>query len=477
MDENNPKRMGGEPTANENEMQFDNLHTLENFLDIYDNPAEMVLTEALANSIDVNSTEVKITIGELRNSPGKYLIRFEDNGPGMDASQFDNYHVGSRSSKSKGNGIGFAGIGAKVYLAAYSDTEIITETCCGSDSLASKMYLKDRKIMWKLLKSQRKTVGTSYSVILREEDYNYLKKNLEELIIESFNNAILGGLKITINGESVKPWLPKAVKTKQGVLKVGEKKLPFTFLLCEDEIPPHKRNMELHVSGKKITVRKPSYILDLKADYQYKIYIVVDAMDISDYLKTDKVSFKPGFVNFHVIRGLDKETLKIAKEFGLMAESKPSTFESNQLTKALEDILKDPEFAWLNPLAQKIISCGPTGPGTGSSGTSCGGTRSSTSKSTGAKRLGTGLSIMYVFEKDNPKDGWLDLATNRPVVNLEQPLYLKVEHNVSARNYHVAKVVISSLVRHAAVKKGLSAEEALDLQTELLTKVRDAIWC
>ena len=280
MDKNNPKRMGGEPTANENEMQFDNLHTLENFLDIYDNPADMVLTEALANSIDVNSSEVKITIGQLRSHAGKYLIRFEDNGPGMDASQFDNYHVGSRSSKSKGNGIGFAGIGAKVYLAAYPDTEIITETCCGSDSLASKMYLKDRKIMWKLLKSERKIVGTSYSVILREEDYNYLEKNLEELVIESFNNAILGGLKITINGESVKPWLPKAVKTKQGVLTVGAKKLPFTFLLCEDEIPSHRRNMELHVSGKKITVRKPSYILDLKAEYQNKIYVVVNAMDI-----------------------------------------------------------------------------------------------------------------------------------------------------------------------------------------------------
>ena len=43
--------------SNEHEMKFDNLHTLENFLDIYDNPAEMVVTEAIANCLDVNSSK------------------------------------------------------------------------------------------------------------------------------------------------------------------------------------------------------------------------------------------------------------------------------------------------------------------------------------------------------------------------------------------------------------------------------------
>ena len=85
--------------------------------------------------------------------------------------------------------------------------------------------------------------------------------------------------------------------------------------------------------------------------------------------------------------------------------------------------------------------------------------------------------LKFVIIRQDDRDGWIDLATNRPAVNLEQPLYLKVEGNVSARNYHVAKAVVSSLVRHAAEKKGLSVDGALDLQTQLLTKVRDAIWC
>ena len=42
----------------EHDMQFDNLHTLENFLDIYNDSGEMVVTEAIANSLDVNATKI-----------------------------------------------------------------------------------------------------------------------------------------------------------------------------------------------------------------------------------------------------------------------------------------------------------------------------------------------------------------------------------------------------------------------------------
>ena len=54
---------------------------------------------------------------------------------------------------------------------------------------------------------------------------------------------------------------------------------------------------------------------------------------------------------------------------------------------------------------------------------------------------------------------------------------IKVENNISARNYHVSKVVITALVNHGAQNRGLSVEEAFGIQTKVMTKVRDAIWC
>ena len=155
--------------STEHDMEFDNLHALENFLDIYNNSGEMVVTEAIANSLDVDSDTIDIKIG--KNSNGKRMITFQDNGPGMNKEVFADYHVGSRSTKSKGTGIGFAGIGAKVYLAAYDKTEIITETCCGNDVLASVMYRKGRQIKWRRrTPTTKKKRGTLYKVLLNNQD-------------------------------------------------------------------------------------------------------------------------------------------------------------------------------------------------------------------------------------------------------------------------------------------------------------------
>ena len=115
----------------EHDMEFDNLHTVENFTDIYDNPAEMVVYESVSNSIDANANNVNIIT---RTDSGEYSISFLDNGPGMDTQQFADYQVGSRSTKDKKFGLGFAGIGAKLYVIAHEKSEIITET--GKDTVS-----------------------------------------------------------------------------------------------------------------------------------------------------------------------------------------------------------------------------------------------------------------------------------------------------------------------------------------------------
>src|SRR2546428_5128522 len=86
---------------------------IENFLNAYPmSPEDVLVVESVANGLDAkaNTINLKITTD---------LFAAEDNGKGMDKKEFeDNFAALAISSKEKGGGgIGFAGIGARLYLA------------------------------------------------------------------------------------------------------------------------------------------------------------------------------------------------------------------------------------------------------------------------------------------------------------------------------------------------------------------------
>ena len=105
-------------------MEVDSVHLLVDLTRMYDSGTEMVVSEAFGNAVDIKSTELQIDFGE--DSDGKY-IRFKNNGPPMSEKDFRNYHVIARSSKDYGKGLGWAGIGAKLYLGSWLESKIITE--------------------------------------------------------------------------------------------------------------------------------------------------------------------------------------------------------------------------------------------------------------------------------------------------------------------------------------------------------------
>jgi len=83
------------------------LETLKNLLDMYVYPKEEVLVlEAVANGIDAKAKKIEISFDQ--NDSGHY-ITFLNNGPPMNKADFQNYHTISSSTKTKGEGIGFAG--------------------------------------------------------------------------------------------------------------------------------------------------------------------------------------------------------------------------------------------------------------------------------------------------------------------------------------------------------------------------------
>ena len=127
------------------DLQIQLYETLRNLLNSYSRqPEEVLVLETVGNGIDAKSKKIDII---LTKDKEEYFIAFHNNGLPMSNKDFENYHTVSSSSKVKGEGIGFAGVGAKIYLGVEHETEIITITGKNEKSLfVSRMYRNGKKI-------------------------------------------------------------------------------------------------------------------------------------------------------------------------------------------------------------------------------------------------------------------------------------------------------------------------------------------
>jgi len=451
----------------EADMEFDHLHALENFVDIYDNQAEMVVYESISNSIDAGAKNIEIKTG---TDSGDYSVSFLDDGPGMDKSQFSDYQVCSRSTKDKKFGLGFAGIGSKLYVGKNHGAKIITETFNGQEQLACAFYVKDGKIKTCQRKPMHKFTrpGTFYEVILSQNDHYYIEDNLKDILVDTFNHAMLDGLKITINNNKIKPWNPPATEKRTGTVYLRSIKLRYHFYLFKDDFPQHWKNLNYQIMGKTISKKKLEFINELKAEYHQKIYVSVDALPLKSYLKTDKSSFSRGFHEYHHV--VNKEIYSIAKQLGLLSNSTPNKLINNVLTKAFAELFNDPKYAWLNPHTLFSRRTGGGGHSGGHSGGHGG--------CSGVKRPRT-LRGFAVVLSDSPKDkreGWLEIQNNAVAINVGHPIHIQFETVTTTLQYHYARVIVSILVLHGSEQKSMTLKEAIELQTEILTKVKDKLW-
>ena len=274
-------------------VEVDTDHLMVDLARMYDSGSEMVVSEVFGNAVDISATELDVTLGT--DSEGKY-VKFVNNGPAMGKEDFVNYNTLARSSKQFGEGLGWAGIGAKLYLGIWQDSKIITTSSDGITTTATELYFtKENLLWWDYIQSSEKFQGTSYKAYLRDEDYVTLETQLEVIIRKLFNSAMLNGMIVTVNGKIIQPWEPKTIDTIDCVLTIGKIKLPYKVLITDTNIQSDRCNIEYHVSGKCIVIKKPKNLLSgVKTEYKKRFYVIVDAKCISDQLKTNKHNFKPG---------------------------------------------------------------------------------------------------------------------------------------------------------------------------------------
>jgi hypothetical protein len=146
------------------ETRVDLLHLLEDLRDAYVASLEdTILTEAVANALDSGATRVRFV-----TDPAGSSLTLVDDGAGMRRRDLRRYHDLATSTKRRGEGIGFAGVGIKLGLLV--SMEVVTESRAGASHVATSWRLASRhRAPWKWMPPSGRVTdhGTAVSFTLQ----------------------------------------------------------------------------------------------------------------------------------------------------------------------------------------------------------------------------------------------------------------------------------------------------------------------
>lgn len=160
--------------------RVDLQHLLEDLRDAYPGALEeTILTEIVANSLDSGATRLTFA-----TDPASTTLTVVDDGSGMARRALARYHDIASSTKTRGEGIGFAGVGIKLGLLACA--EVLTETRRGDVAVATSWRLATRqRAPWSWVPPSGLVAEHGTAVRLR------LKNPLSPLLEGGFLEAVL----------------------------------------------------------------------------------------------------------------------------------------------------------------------------------------------------------------------------------------------------------------------------------------------
>lgn len=140
--------------------RVDLRHLLEDLRDAYPGSVEeTILTEIIANSLDSGATNIRVTA-----DTASATLTVVDDGSGMRRRELARFHDLATSTKTRGKGIGFAGVGVKLGLLI--GHEVVTESRTGTTHLATTWSLTGRhKAPWHWLAAPEGVVGARGTAI------------------------------------------------------------------------------------------------------------------------------------------------------------------------------------------------------------------------------------------------------------------------------------------------------------------------
>ena len=502
-------------------LDVDRVHVLEDLLDMYHfRDEEILLCEAFANAQDVfledkiKNPTIEITLE--KTSFGGY-INFHNNGTPMTKQQFKKYHVIASSVKAKGGGIGFAGVGAKVFLASKLGGEIFTITGDGkSNFMASRMLrTKDDVGMEEIDdlstifgENYEQKYGTTYRVRLNEHGYNYFKERLSTIIQFWWNFALLKNqFTVFVDGKKIEPFDPKEKFRKSFTWR--KKKIDCYCWVSRTEIPEQRRHIVYSVHGKRILNEPISQPIQLRDGVWNHVFCLVDVSHLAKHIRTDKESFANNWETNQTRQAAQKFFVDFLKEQGLTAKDNSSKVQTteivNEFTQELDRLLKTKDFKDLNPFLspRKRMVPGPDDEGdiviSDVSGDGLGDGKGPVEPGPG-KEPGTGDGTGYVEDEDGDKAGklkerkskgiriipteefpdekeeaWVDLSQGAVCVNILHPFYITMQGSDKFgkfEKFNIHRVLIEALIKfkNDEIKENWDPQKTLNMYRDLLHK-------
>lgn len=162
------------------ETRVDLHHLLEDLRDAYPGSLEeTILTEIVANALDSGASAVAFA-----TDPAAATLTVTDDGRGMRRAELRRYHDLATTTKVRGTGIGFAGVGIKLGLLACA--EVFTESRRGPSHVATTWHLASRhRAPWRWVPPAGLLPGAGTAVRLR------LSNPLSPLLDPGFVTATL----------------------------------------------------------------------------------------------------------------------------------------------------------------------------------------------------------------------------------------------------------------------------------------------
>ena len=216
------------------ETRVDLLHLLEDLRDAYTQSLEeTILTELIANALDSGARTIALTMDAAERA---FAIR--DDGGGMTRKELRRFHDVAASTKLRGQGIGFAGVGVKLGLLAAD--QVVTETRRNAVHVATAWHLAGRhRAPWKWIPPPGLVAerGTAVRLTLQNPlspllDAGFVEAAVERTfpaLLEPAFDAVLtphyaDGVRFVVNGRPL-PRRPEAVGAPIAV-RIGRRRKP-----------------------------------------------------------------------------------------------------------------------------------------------------------------------------------------------------------------------------------------------------------
>jgi hypothetical protein len=251
------------------ETRVDLQHLLEDLRDAYTGALEeTILTEIVANALDSGAVHIR-----LHPNPGATSLTVVDDGRGMQRRDLARYHDVASSTKSRGEGIGFAGVGIKLGLLVSS--EVVTETRRGASYVATRWHLASRyRAPWKWIPPPGLTGarGTAVRLSLTNPlspllDAGYLeeaiRRHFEPLLDPTFHDVLrrhyAQGIAFEIDGQPLAPVMAPAGERVTIPIRIGRRRIPSAIASLERgngssvrQAPDNRNGIAISTFGKVI---------------------------------------------------------------------------------------------------------------------------------------------------------------------------------------------------------------------------------